>query len=292
MALVRFQDATADHCMGGKKRRNELMKELRLDIEATLAQAIFGNGYAHYGYWPDGAPENPTLLSLFEAQQAYFDLLVSRIPSDAKTILDVGSGTGENALGLIDLGYSLECLSPSEHLNALARKKLPATVQVNDCTFEEYDSDRRFDVCLFAESFHYIALEQALVQLDRYCKKHVLIFDYFRREERSDEAMTRRPYSEFRDSVEAQGVFEIVSDENMTQAIIPTFDVLDRLRADLIGPLSARVRSGFAAAFPWRAWFVERLFARKLDKIARPSGRAERFADRFEYRLILMSRSN
>ena len=267
------------------------IKELRLDFDATLAQAIGGQGHAHYGYWPDGMPDALTLQALCVAQQAYFDLLAARIPQGTRTILDVGSGTGANAVGLTKQGFELECLCPSEHLNALARGKLPDTVQVHDSTFEDYESDRRFDLCLFAESFHYIVLDKALAQLARYAEHHVLIFDYFRRDPDAGENGTRGTHAEFRQSVEAQGVFEVISDEDLTEAILPTFVVLDHLRTELFGPFVSRARKTLAHAYPLRARLAEWLFGRKLDKITRPGGRAERFAETCEYRLILMKRS-
>ena len=266
------------------------MKELLLDLEATLTEAVCGHGYAHYGYWPDGAPEVLSLHALCAAQQAYFDLLAAHVPHGTRTILDVGSGTGANALGLTQLGFELECLCPSEHLNSLARGKLPASVQVHDCTFESFGSDRSFDVCLFAESFHYIVLAEALAQLARYAKKHVLIFDYFRRDAEAEKSGTRGTHAEFQRAVEAHGVFEIVSDEDLTQAVLPTFVVLDHLRTEHLGPFTASARMTLARAYPLRSRLMELMFSRKLDRLDRPGRRAERFAEKFDYRLILMRR--
>lgn len=231
-----------------------------------------------------------TLRALCEAQQAYFGFLAARIPQGTRTVLDVGSGTGANAVGLTKQGFELECLCPSEHLNALARGKLPDKVKVHDSTFEDYESERRFDLCLFAESFHYIVLDKSLSQLDRYAEHHVLIFDYFRRDPDAGKEGTRGTHAKFRQSVEAQGVFEVVSDEDLTQAILPTFVVLDHLRTKLLKPFAMRARTSLAKDYPLRARLGEWLFGRMLDKIMRPGGRAESFAKKYEYRLILMRR--
>lgn len=266
------------------------MKELRLDLEATLIQAVCGHGHAHYGYFPDGMPEQPSLQALGEAQQAYFDLLVAQIPPDTKTILDVGSGTGANALGLTKLGYELECLCPSTYLNDLARGKLPETVQVHDTMFEDFETERTFDVCMFAESFHYIALDRALAQLDRYAQKGVVIFDYFRRNPQAGEGGTRGTHAEFCEAVAKQGVFEIISDEDLTDAILPTFVLLDHLRSELFGPFADRARKSLATAYPVRSRLAEMLFGKKIDKLGQARGRADRFAKAFEYRFVVMAR--
>ena len=266
------------------------MKELRLDFVATLSQAIDGYGHAHYGYWPGGTPEMPSLQALGAAQRAYFDLMAAKIPDGTRTILDVGSGTGANALMLTEQGFELECLCPSEHLNALARQKLPETVQVHDCMFEDYNSDRRFDLCLFAESLHYINLDKALAKLGQLAEKHVLIIDFFRRDPEAGKDGARGTHAKFRKAVEEQGVFRLVSDEDLTQAILPTFVMLDQMRTELFGPFVARSRKTLAAAYPLRARLVEWFFGRKLDKIGQPGKRTERIPDKFEYRLILMER--
>lgn len=265
-------------------------KDIQLDLEATLTEVLFGHGQAHYGYWPAGQEHDLTVEALGKAQQAYLDLLISKIPEGTKTILDVGSGTGANARVLTDKGYQLECLCPSEHLNALARAKLPADVSVHTLKFEDYQTDRQFDMALFAESFHYIDLDAALGQLARYVTGHVLLFDYFRVEGTQSEGGTRGTHSEFLNAVEAQGVFSIVSDDDLTQQILPTFQVLDRAKNDYIGPFVSRARTGLAESYPFRMRLVNLLFGKSLDKIERPSSRVETFPNQFEYRLILLKR--
>ncbi len=265
-------------------------KEFQLDLEATLSEAFFGHGYAHYGYWPEGMPEVPSAQALGEAQQAYFDLIASTIPEGTRTILDVGSGTGANALGLIRLGYRLECICPSEQMNALARRKLPEEVEIHTLTFEEFETDRRYDMALFAESFHYIDLQAALAQLERFIDGHVLIFDYFRREGRG-EGGTRGTHRAFVEAVERQGVFTVIRDEDKTEAIVPTFAVIDHLKAEHIAPFIRRTRAAFAQSHPLRSWLVNRIAGRVLDRMARPGRRGTSFRKEREYRLILMKRN-
>ncbi len=266
-------------------------KELQLDLEATLTEVLFGHGQAHYGYWPTDQEHDLTVEALGKAQQAYLDLLVSKIPEGTKSILDVGSGTGANALALTEKGYQLECLCPSDHLNELARAKLPADVKVHTVGFENYETDRQFDMALFAESFHYIELEKALEQLARFVTGHVLMFDYFRVEGTQSEGGTRGTYSEFLKALEAQGVFSVVSDDDLTQQILPTFQVLDRAKNDYIGPFVNRARTGLAESYPFRMRLVNLIFGKTLDKIERPSTRADTFPNQFEYRLILLKRT-
>ena len=266
------------------------IKDLQLDVEATLTEAIYGHGHAHYGFWPDGMPAALTLQALGAAQQAYCDFLVRQIPEGTRTILDIGSGTGSNALALARLGYRLECLCPSDHLNAIARAKLPASIQVHNTTFEEFQSKRQFDLCLFAESFHYIELEKAIEQITRYAARDVLIFDYFRKERGRPGDSTRCTHSAFLSALRKQTEFEIAHDQDLSDEILPTFAVLDHIKADLLSPLLARSRATLRAAYPVRAWLGELVFGRKLDKIQGAGRRSSSFAERFEYRLIRLNR--
>ncbi|MCC6008019.1 MAG: class I SAM-dependent methyltransferase [Rhodobacteraceae bacterium] len=265
-------------------------KDTQLDFEALLAEAVFGHGFAHYGYWPEGPPETPSAEALGRAQQAYFDKLAATIPEGIETILDVGSGTGANARALRAMGYRLECLCPSEQLNAMARAKLGEGTPVHDVTFEAFDSPKRFDMCLFAESFHYIALAPALAQAARYAQSHVLIFDYFRRDGGSGDE-TRGTHRAFVDEVAHQGVFEIVQDDDLTEAILPTFLVLDHLKNAHFGPFLARLRADLRTAYPLRSRLAEVFLGRAMDRFLRPSRREQTFAARHEYRLILLRRS-
>lgn len=267
------------------------LKDTKLDFEALMSEVIFGHGFLHYGYWPEGRPEVPSAEALGRAQQAYFERLVSEIPAGTETILDVGSGTGSNARALTALGYALECLCPSEQLNEMARRKLPESVSVHTLRFEEFRSDRRFDICLFAESFHYIELAPALRQTDRYARNGAVIFDYFRRPGRgSGGDGTRGTHADFLAEVARQGAFRVDLDEDVTEAILPTFFVLDHLKNVHIAPFLTRARADFRAANPLKSMLAERLLGKALDKLERPSRREATFADTYEYRLIRLLR--
>lgn len=242
-----------------------------------------------YGYWPDGPPDDPSLQALGAAQQAYFDHLVEHIPEGTKTILDVGSGTGANAGALVAKGFALECLCPSEQLNEMARRKLPG-VRVHTTTFEAFESPNRFDLCLFAESFHYIELEAAFDQAARHATGAVLIFDYFRKPGSDYSDGTRQTHAAFLDAVAANGAFEILTDVDETEAILPTFEVADHLANTHLAPFVTRARSDLRRARPITSFVVNRLLGKTLSRLEKTSTRRRDFMATSEYRLILMAR--
>jgi SAM-dependent methyltransferase len=271
------------------------LKSVELDATALMSEVMFGHGFAHYGYFPDGVPEVLSAQAVGAAQQAYFEKLVEAIatvPGGVRSILDVGSGTGANARALIERGFAVACVSPSVQMNEMARAKLPAGTKVVDAAFETFEDDARHDICLFAESFHYIELSAALGQAARYADKGVVIFDYFRRPGHEHRDGTRGTHAEFLAEVARQGAFGILSDEDMTQAITPTFVIHEYLKNEKVAPFVQRFRAALKAEYPWRAWALERMLGRTLDKLGRKTGRSESFAREHEYRLIVLGRAS
>mgnify|MGYP002152487855 CR=1 FL=1 len=269
------------------------LKSFELDATALMSEVMFGHGYAHYGYFPEGLPGVLSAQAVGAAQEAYLERLVEAIgtvPGGVRSILDVGSGTGANARALIARGFEVACVSPSAQMNEMARAKLPEGTEVTDAFFERFETGARYDICLFAESFHYIELAAALRQAARYAEKGVVIFDYFRRpgQGKRHRDGTRGTHADFVAEVARQGAFEILSDEDMTDAITPTFVIHEYLKNEKIAPFVRRLRAEFRRDYPWRAWAVEKMIGRSLDKLGRKTGRSETFARDHEYRLIVM----
>lgn len=264
-----------------------------LNVVARLSESVLGDGFLHYGFWQDGLPEKPSLCALGNAQTDFVDQLISVFPPETKKILDVGSGTGAIAKYLTQYGYELACVCPSETMNTLARQKLPSGYPVYTSKFEEFESTDIFDLCIFAESFHYIDLPTALEKSAKLAQYGVVIFDYFRRESKETSAnmeSTRGTHAEFLAEVARQNKLHVIRDDDMTQFIIPTFKLLDHLQTNHLAPLLADIRTQMKSKAPIRSWIAEKLIGRRLDRIAQPRDRASKFADTFEYRLIVLEK--
>ena len=268
-----------------------LSKEFRLDLEALLSQIVDGQGFLHYGYWKDGTADEVSLRSLGTAQQAYFDQLAGAIPGGVRSVLDVGSGTGSNARRLLQKNYAVDCVCPSPRLNAIARSKLPASTRIFECAFEDLATDHAYDLLLFSESFHYLEAATALRKCAIHARKHVLIFDYFpRKDGAAGKAVSHLQFTRLL-SGSYSGEFEIASDRDVTEFIVPTFKVLDGIRNDYVRPFVARSVAEFRKEHGFYSLLLSYPLRRLLASLEKPSNRYRTFPETCEYRLILLHRT-
>ena len=268
-----------------------LSKELKLDFEALLSQLINGKGYLHYGVWDGLDPENACLADVGRAQQQYFDMLVEHLPPAPARILDVGSGTGANAAELLSLGYQVECICPSPRLNALARAKLGERVIIHETTFEDFEPTSKFDAMIFAESFHYIRLADAVSKLGLMAPKRIVILDYFHRHKAASyQDLTRQSVGNVLWSLENKlNDYRIIVNRDMTSEIAPTFDVLERLNRLHVAPFVDQLRASFSkhSIQGWIGrWFVDRMYCSPLQSMKK--AKSITFAEQYEYRLIVL----
>ncbi len=268
-----------------------ISREFKLDLVALLSQIVDGEGFLHYGYWPDERADQISLCSLGKAQLAYFDQLAGAIPEGTRSILDVGSGSGSNALKLLQKHYSVDCVCPSPRLNAIARRKLPPDTRIFECAFEELATDNVYDLLLFAESFHYMDAGKALRQIAARARKHVLIFDYFpRKDSATAKAVSHRQFARLL-SDSFTGSFRFVVDRDVTNFIIPTFQVLDAIRNDHVRPFVIRSVTEFRKEHRLYSFVLSYPLRRLLAGFERSSNRYMTFPQAFEYRLIVLARS-
>lgn len=127
------------------------------DMELYFVTEILKLDSLHYGYFLTS--EEPTLESIREAQATYRETLIDLIPSGVKTILDVGSGIGDLSKTLVKNGYQVTALSPE-----LSHKKFYTGYDIDfyNVTFEEFNTDKKFDLIIMSESAGYFALEFSL----------------------------------------------------------------------------------------------------------------------------------
>ena len=276
-----------------KPRRHE-----DLDLFARIFKVFADTPWLHYGLWLPG--ETPSMPKLREAQERYVDKLVALLPPAPASVLDIGGGTGAMAGRLHSLGYEVEMLTPSEVQVGLAREALGDTVQVHLSRLEDFATDRRFDVCLFSESFQYMPMAVSLPKVKAMLKpgSRVVIADCFRSENYKGGRQIGGGHR-FTTFVAESGKagFRITSDEDVTAMAAGTI-LLDRgVYREVIAPIVAdlsqaiRVRS---AALHWLLGSGYRLFVKRAereriaDRLKAEHRTPERFVEMNTYRFLVL----
>ncbi|MEJ2650104.1 MAG: class I SAM-dependent methyltransferase [Sedimentisphaerales bacterium] len=165
-----------------KKSKKELSREIGLEVGYLCGNYFLKLDHLHYGYWTDDLEVD--IANLHIAQDKYANFVISHIPDGTKSILDVGSGTGHIDKMLIDKGYEVDCLSPSTYLNKQISKLLNGKSRVYETTYEEFQTEKQYDMVMFCESFQYLNIEKALSNTHKFLNKDgcMLICDIFKRE--------------------------------------------------------------------------------------------------------------
>ncbi len=272
------------------------LKEIGLDIGLAIARHFYKTDYLHYGCWPEGlavAPEN-----VREAQENYADLLLRNIPDGVKRILDVGCGSGKFAERLLEEGFSVDCVSPSPTLTRNARVRLGNRAEVFECKFEDLQTDRRYDLILFSESFQYLLLEQALVQ-SLACLNpggHLLICDFFKRNVPGKSPVSGgHQIDRFLSFMDSQS-FTLLKDEDITAETAPSLDIMRDFIQEVIKPIWEAIAYYMTSNYPRFSALFSRVFQKKIAQAHRKylSGNTngEQFAHFKTYRLFLFQQQS
>ena len=275
------------------KRNRTQYKDLGLEIAIIFGRYFFHTDHLHYGYWPQELPVHAD--NLLCAQQNYCKMLLSRIPVDTKTILEVGCGTGKFAEELKQQDYSVDCVSPSALLTSHARKRLGEDQTIFECKYEDLETDKRYDLILFSESFQYVPLDTALRQCARFLAPggRVLISDFF-----STDVKERSPLGGghvMRHFYAALPLhhFEIIEDTDITAETAPNLDLVSDLYQKVIIPIGRSVWQAAKQNYPTGFRVLSWIYRKKIAKLRRRyTGNARSGANFLyfkSYRVILLA---
>ena len=196
--------------------------EFARDFELDFLTEAVGLKSLHHGLWRDGDP--PTLAGLQRAQARYTDNLCAHIPPGVNTILDVGSGVGDNAHFLAERGYLVTAFSPT----VSHRRFYYGTnhqLEFHTASLETFVTDRRFDLVLMSESVNYFSYETAFQRLATWLRPggYLLVSGIFRGPN-GDRFRQRHPREAFVAHARAGG-YALLHDQDVTTDILPTLDL-------------------------------------------------------------------
>lgn len=155
-------------------------KDVGLQLGWILGKYLLETDHLHYGYWPEDLKVE--LANVAQAQKNYSDFLFSHIPEGIHSVLDVGCGTGANAERFIKEGYQVDCVSPSAFLTKRTLERVGDKCEMFECFFEDIETDKKYDMIFFSESFQYVKIEKSLDKCMKLLNKngYILICDFFK----------------------------------------------------------------------------------------------------------------
>jgi SAM-dependent methyltransferase len=277
-----------------KKRPAITSRDLGLEFAALCGKYFIGLDHLHYGYWPEGLPVN--ISNLHVAQENYTSFLVSHIPSGVRTILDVGCGAGYTSKRLADMGYKVACLSPSPVLSGRVRELMGDACRVFECKYEDLQTEDRYDLVLFSESFQYIKMQKAMAKTFELLNPagYMLICDIFRKDvEAVPDAKSAgggHLLSRFYKHI-ANQPFEPVEDIDITSRTTPNLDLMDDAMKNVLRPVIDSSLNFLAGRYPLMSKAVRWLYRKRINKTYQRYFNGNRASEEFgkfkSYRLFL-----
>jgi len=250
----------------GKKKKVS-SRSVGLDIGLVIGRFFLNTEDLHYGYWPNGKDVN--IQSLVEAQEAHSQFIIDHIPDKIKSILDVGSGSGNLALKLLNLGYTVDCVIPSEFLTKQVAEKLGNKSKIYNCGFEKVDVSKKYDLILFSESFQYVKLSESLNKTVKLLNSsgHLLICDFFCRDVPGESPMGGgHSWKKFQETV-ANHPLNLVTDIDITNETSSTIDLLAKFNTDVVSPIAEMSGEYLIDHYPNITKLFKWKFKKRLDKI-------------------------
>lgn len=278
----------------GKAERKWAYRELGLDILLNALEFLLGTNHLHYGYFSDGL--EPNLFNLTKAQDAHSELIIANIPEGVKTILDVGCGAGTLAEKLHKAGYEVECVCPSDTLVDRARKRLGDTVTVHKCYYEDFQTEKKFDLVLFSESFQYIDIDASISKSLTLLKEdsHILICDFFKIDAEGKSPFSGGHYLPKFETKIATYPVKRITDIDISIETGKTMDIFNDFLVKVAVPAKKCLDEFAPKWHPWLYKMITWKFKKKLAKVERKylSGAktGANFAKHKSYRLFLYER--
>ena len=266
-------------------------READLRLYLAICRYLLKTEDLHFGYWANGLEVD--LHNVPAAQEAHSQFIISHIPSETKTILDVGCGIGKMASRLIKLGYHVDGVSPSPFLAHHARQLVGEDFHIFECEIENLDTENRYDMILFSESFQYVKTEPALQNCLKLINEdgHLLICDFFRSEADGEGPLDAGPrLSHFYDVISGMA-FKPVKDIDITEETAPTMDLVDGFQKNIGQPVWELALSTIERKRPLIFRFLKWKFKKKIAQMERKNfsgaGDGAHFKLLKSYRLML-----
>jgi len=178
-------------------------------------------------------------------------------------VLDVGAGIGDNAKALSQEGYQVTAISPDRNHAPYFVELRDRGVAFQQCTFEAFRSQQRFDLLLFSESLNYFDRHVGLRQCRRLIRPggHLLVSGIFRDEQ-------GRPFPDNFNLEDLEYIrlakkydFTPRKIVDITENALPTVELVHRALEDYVEPIVEFANEYLHA----QAWWKEKLLGLLLS---------------------------
>jgi MPBQ/MSBQ methyltransferase len=229
--------------------------------------------YLHYGFWDNPESVNAsefTLNEMVKAQGRYIEHLVSFIPEDVKTVLDVGAGIGGNSSYLLSKGYEVEALSPDEYQESVFAEKYNGEVKFHRSKFEDFKPEKKYDLVLESESACYIQIEPGWETARKTIRDggYLLASDYFlHHNDGSGDWHIKAAHDEkvYMETAEKYG-FKLIREYDQTENTMPTLDGVKAFMERFIYPTVEFSSQYMDKNYPFILKVIKKAFGKKVDK--------------------------
>jgi len=275
-------------------------QDVGLKLGRILGQFLLKTDHLHYGFWTEGLEVN--LDNLPQAQSDYADFLMGNIPEGINSILDIGCGVGENASLLLKKGYKVDCVSPSQYLSQVTREKVGDKCEIFESTFETVQTDKKYDLMLFSESFQYIKIEKALDKCAHLLNDggYILICDFFKIPAEGARPMGGGHKLAKFFKIMAEKPFTQVKELDITNNAAPNITLVDNFLQQVVVPIHKIIteflHSNYKITSGIARFIANLFFKKKLKKLAYKYLSGERNEANFKkfktYRLFLYQKNS
>ena len=244
-----------------------------IDHVLKLYSESVGSPYLHYGFWDNPESVNAsefTLNEMVKAQGRYIEHLVSFIPQDVKTVLDVGAGIGGNSSYLLSKGYEVEALSPDEYQETVFAEKYNGEVKFHRSKFEDFKPEKKYDLVLESESACYIQIEPGWETARKTIRDggYLLASDYFlHHNDGSGDWHIKAAHDEkvYMEMAEKYG-FKLIREYDQTENTMPTLDGVKAFMERFIYPTVEFSSQYMDKNYPFILKVIKKAFGNKVDK--------------------------
>ncbi len=206
-----------------------------LDLELLFCTNVLKLGSLHYGY--SDTPEKLDMARARAAQTRYTETLLTSFPAEVTTVLDVGSGIGDNARAMADHGYVVTAVSPDANHETYFAAHPHEGVRFVRSKFEALTLAGPFDLILMSESQNYFDATVGFAQVRRLLRPggYLFISGMLRVSSERAFASVVNVEADYLAKAAAAGL-TVVSQVDITDNVLPTLEFAQRVLKEHVVP--------------------------------------------------------